>query len=62
MFARMGLLASQLAEDAATPDGMLADLVAQPAQTDPEHREFEALERLDQFTPVEPSQATFQHR
>ncbi|MGH3972802.1 MAG: DUF222 domain-containing protein, partial [Pseudonocardiaceae bacterium] len=28
------------------PDGMLADLLAQPAETDPEHREFEALERV----------------
>jgi hypothetical protein len=28
------------------PDGMLADLLAQPAQTDPEHREFETLERV----------------
>ncbi|HEX8935294.1 MAG TPA: hypothetical protein VF788_14115 [Pseudonocardiaceae bacterium] len=28
------------------PDGMLADLLAQPAETDPEHREFEALERI----------------
>ncbi|HSL07716.1 MAG TPA: DUF222 domain-containing protein [Pseudonocardiaceae bacterium] len=28
------------------PDGMLADLLAQPAQTDPEHGEFEALERV----------------
>jgi Domain of unknown function (DUF222) len=28
------------------PDGLLADLLAQPAQTDPEHREFETLERV----------------
>lgn len=28
------------------PDGMLADLLAQPVGTDPEHREFEALERV----------------
>jgi hypothetical protein len=28
------------------PDGMLADLLAQPAETKPEHREFEALERI----------------
>src|ERR687887_665478 len=28
------------------PDGMLADLLAAPAATDPEHREFEALERI----------------
>ncbi len=28
------------------PDGMLADLLAQPAQTDPEHREYETLERI----------------
>jgi hypothetical protein len=28
------------------PDGMLADLLAQPIQTDPEHCEFEALERV----------------
>ncbi|MGH3777363.1 MAG: DUF222 domain-containing protein [Pseudonocardiaceae bacterium] len=28
------------------PDGLLADLLAQPAQTGPEHREFEALERV----------------
>jgi hypothetical protein len=26
------------------PDGLLADLLAQPAEVDPEHREFEALE------------------
>lgn len=28
------------------PDGMLADLLAQPVGVDPEHREFEALERV----------------
>jgi hypothetical protein len=28
------------------PDGMLADLLAQPAETDADHREFEALERV----------------
>ncbi|MGH3813530.1 MAG: DUF222 domain-containing protein [Pseudonocardiaceae bacterium] len=28
------------------PDGMLADLLAQPTETDPEHREFETLERV----------------
>ncbi len=28
------------------PDGMLADLLAHPTQTDPEHREFETLERV----------------
>jgi hypothetical protein len=28
------------------PDGLLADLLAQPAETDPEHREFETLERV----------------
>ncbi len=28
------------------PDGMLADLLAQPTQTDPEHHEFETLERI----------------
>ncbi|HEX8759353.1 MAG TPA: hypothetical protein VF734_05115 [Pseudonocardiaceae bacterium] len=28
------------------PDGLLADLLAVPAETDPEHREFEALERV----------------
>ncbi|MGH3533606.1 MAG: hypothetical protein ACRDQG_02700, partial [Pseudonocardiaceae bacterium] len=28
------------------PDGMLADLLAQPAETDPAHCEFEALERV----------------
>jgi hypothetical protein len=28
------------------PDGLLADLLTQPAQTDPEHRDFEALERV----------------
>ncbi len=28
------------------PDGMLADVLAQPAETGPEHREFEALERV----------------
>lgn len=28
------------------PDGLLADLLAQPAEVDPEHREFEALERI----------------
>ncbi len=28
------------------PDGMLADLLAQPGQTDPEPREFETLERV----------------
>jgi hypothetical protein len=28
------------------PDGLLADLLAQPPQIDPEHREFEALERI----------------
>ncbi|MGH3837419.1 MAG: hypothetical protein ACRDSF_17205 [Pseudonocardiaceae bacterium] len=28
------------------PGGMLADLLAQPAQTDPEHHEFEAVERV----------------
>jgi hypothetical protein len=28
------------------PDGMLADLLAHPIQVDPEHREFEALERV----------------
>jgi hypothetical protein len=28
------------------PDGMLADILAQPVETDPEHREFEALERI----------------
>ncbi|MGH3775165.1 MAG: DUF222 domain-containing protein [Pseudonocardiaceae bacterium] len=28
------------------PDGMLADLLAQTARTDPEHREFETLERV----------------
>jgi hypothetical protein len=28
------------------PDGMLADVLAQPAETGPEHREFEALERI----------------
>lgn len=28
------------------PDGLLADLLAQPAETDPAHREFEALERV----------------
>jgi len=28
------------------PDGLLADVLAQPADTDPEHREFEALERI----------------
>lgn len=28
------------------PDGLLADMLAQPAQTSAEHREFEALERI----------------
>ncbi len=28
------------------PDGLLADMLAQPAETDPEHREFESLERI----------------
>jgi hypothetical protein len=28
------------------PDGLLADLLAVPADTDPQHREFEALERI----------------
>jgi hypothetical protein len=28
------------------PDGMLADLLAQPTETQPEHHEFEALERI----------------
>jgi hypothetical protein len=28
------------------PDGLLADMLAHPADTDPEHREFEALERI----------------
>jgi hypothetical protein len=28
------------------PDGLLADLLAGPADTDPEHREFETLERV----------------
>ncbi len=28
------------------PDGLLADMLAQPADTDPEHGEFEALERV----------------
>jgi hypothetical protein len=28
------------------PDGMLADLLAQPCGTDPEHREFQTLERV----------------
>jgi hypothetical protein len=28
------------------PDGLLADLLAQPAETGPEHREFESLERI----------------
>jgi hypothetical protein len=31
------------------PDGMLADLLAQPTETDPEHREFEALERIGRW-------------
>ncbi|MGB8961469.1 MAG: hypothetical protein WCC38_05875 [Pseudonocardiaceae bacterium] len=28
------------------PDGILADLLAQPAETDPAHRKFEFLERV----------------
>jgi Domain of unknown function (DUF222) len=28
------------------PDGLLADLMAHPAEIDPEHREFESLERI----------------
>ncbi len=28
------------------PDGLLADVLAAPADTGPEHREFEALERV----------------
>ena len=28
------------------PDGLLADMLAHPAETDPEHRKFEALERV----------------
>ena len=28
------------------PDGMLADMLAQPPETDSQHREFEALERV----------------
>ena len=28
------------------PDGLLADVLTAPAQTDPQHREFEALERV----------------
>jgi hypothetical protein len=28
------------------PDGLLADLLTQPAPSAPEHREFEALERI----------------
>jgi hypothetical protein len=28
------------------PDGLLADLLAQSAEVDPEHREFKALERI----------------
>jgi hypothetical protein len=38
--------AAQMLWSECIPDGLLADMLANPADTGPEHREFESLERV----------------